>query len=387
MARTRSRAHLCFPGLSRISGGLQAGVSSFVTGWRYLRECRRAVMELSEETKARLRATVEGIFRNGKGILAADERGSSLEQRFSSFHIQNSKENRAIFRQILFSTDGMERYISGVILNEETVFQEDGRGRPLYASLLEKGILLGLKVDKGTVEMATGESLSVGNEDLTERMRRFADVPIRFAKWRAFYKISEEKPTDQAIEENSRELSTYAYSMQALSIVPIVEPEIIFEDGYGIQEIERTFERTIKRVYECMASDSVYLPGIIMKISFLTPGKNRVSEVTAGDIGRNMSRMLRHCISEETGGVVFLSGGHPHDQVVEYLQAVHQTAHFPFPVSFSFARALTNPVLGTWLGDEKNVESAKAAFLELARECADANLSGSNDGKCEACQK
>ncbi|KAI5169754.1 fructose-bisphosphate aldolase, class I [Pancytospora epiphaga] len=331
--------------------------------------------KLPTNIKDKLADTVKRIFQGGRGLLAVDERPETLGKKFESNGIKNTVENRKCFREMLFKTEGIENIIGGVIMSEETIVQNDESGVPLTSVLKKKGIIVGVKLDKGLAEINAAEHTTVGEEDLDVRLKNAVECGAEFAKWRSVFQVSENCPSSQCIEYNLRVLGQFVLSAQVSGLVPVVEPEISFEGSHLMDETENTAMDLYTKLIEMLYEIGAFIPGIILKLSFISPGKMSMETLTAAEVGRRNVRILDSRLPENIGGVMFLSGGHPQDEVLEYLGAVKR--HAPIGqkhnISFSFARAITNSVMETWKGKPENIPAARVELVKNLLACRHAN--------------
>lgn len=339
-----------------------------------MRKYDREYLVLSEGEETKLRETVHSIFCKGRGILATDERPASIGKKFDAVGVENTAENRLRFRELLYKTPGLEESIGGVILNEETFEQKDDSGRFLYEYLTDRKIRIGVKLDKGVCEMGEGEQKSVGIEDLQKRIESGAFKAATFAKWRAVFRIADRLPTQRCISKNIHVLCCYAVDSQRHGLVPIVEPEILFEGAYTQERAQRAARNIYGSLFSCLNRCGAYLPGLILKLSFLTPGKAQDGPADAKALACGNIAVIRDTVPPSTGGIVFLSGGHSAKDALAYLSEIHK-ASSPGGVamSFSFARAITNGVLEAWAGSYEKAPIAQAELFSMARKCRSAN--------------
>ncbi|KAL0265649.1 UNVERIFIED_CONTAM: hypothetical protein PYX00_011363 [Menopon gallinae] len=310
------------------------------------------------------------MVEDGKGILAADEKGSSLEKRFGMCGIINTEENRRKFRELVFKAAAESRKIGGVILNEETFGQSDDTGKSLVDILIEHGILVGVKLDKGLIEFGDSEQVSVGLEDLDHRCKEPAFAKADFTKWRSVFKVSATTPTRKCIEENCAILAEYAEISQKNNMVPIVEPEILWDGDYSAEKAAGAQKVILSTLIQYLNARNVYTPGVIVKTSFVTSGCKSGDVKSPKDVGMLTFHVLLDTIPCGISGVVFLSGGHTPEEATEYLKCVSkERGRHTWPLSFSFGRALTDPFLSKWMGKDENIEEARQALLKKIDEC------------------
>jgi len=318
--------------------------------------------------KEKLAATASAIVASGKGILAADESTPTMGKRLALIGQENTEANRRDFRQALFDTDGMEHFISGVILFEETLEQKTEDGRRLSEILESKGVFPGIKVDKGAhpMENSPSEKLTKGLDGLYERCVEYYSQGARFAKWRAVITIGDGIPTDGCIRANASALAKYAKACQDAQLVPIVEPEVLMDGDHTIETCYEISEKTFKTVFEELENEGVYLPGILLKPNMVVSGTECS---TLGDmiaVAELTVKCLKASVPEEVPGIVFLSGGQSEMEATEHLNAMNNMGSYPWALSFSYGRALQQSALHAWNGDNANLETTYATFYHRA---------------------
>lgn len=300
----------------------------------------------------------------GKGILAADESSPSANKRFAPLGINQTEEMRRQYRQLLLTTPDIEKDIAGVIIYDETIRQHTDDGRPLVSVLTERGILPGIKVDTGLKDLPNfpGEKVSQGLDDLDERLGEYYEMGARFTKWRSLIVIGDGIPTDTAIAANAHVLARYASIVQSAGMVPMVEPEVLFDGTHSLDKCQEVLKRTLHVLFSELKRFKVDLRGVILKTSMVLPGKGSGEPIDHSQVAHATSDTLRACVPADVPGVVFLSGGQtPHD-AFENLSQIAKLGPYPWEVTFSYSRALQDPVLKHWLGEKKNVEEAQKLF-------------------------
>lgn len=310
-----------------------------------------------------------------KGILAADESVSTMKKRLDSIGVESTIENRSFWREIMATADGVENYISGVILFDETLRQPMTDGKKLVDYLKSKGIHSGIKVDKGVIKINdAGETFTQGLDKLEERYVEYKEMGAVFAKWRAVYKVGENIPSPAAIAGNSVGLAQYALLTQRAGLVPIVEPEILVLEGSHDIELSRIVtEKVLKDVFYWLKEFGVQLDGMLLKPNMVLAGRESTKQPTAEEIARLTVEVLKATVPQEVPGVVFLSGGLTPEQSTDYLAAMNKTfKDLPWQLSYSFGRALQGEGLKAWMGKKENIEAAKNTFLERAKKVSDA---------------
>lgn len=329
---------------------------------------------LSQESKFQLAMTVKEIFKNYRGILAADERAETLESRFYSHSIINTPETRRKFRELLFTTPQLEEFIGGVILNDETVDQSDSSGKTLIECLLERGIKVGIKLDKGLSDFDELQKISLGIEDLETRLQDKRYSRCSFAKWRSYFVIGEDTPTQKCINENMKILCKYAVIAQRHGLVPIIEPEIGFKGEYKMGRMIEVAKEIYSTLYCYLNKYNVYIEGTILKISFIAPSEKGNEEKELNEIGIANQEVIMNTLPYSASTVAFLSGGHSSSTAIKYLDAVNKNSKSKRPtISFSFGRGLTDGVIESWKGLESNVKRAQMELISAAREAQKAN--------------
>ncbi len=321
-----------------------------------------------------LETTARYLVQSGRGILAADESGATCTKRFEPLGIESTEENRRVYRQILLTTPSAKESLSGVIFFDETFWQKSDEGKPFHQMLAEAGILPGIKVDEGLVDLPgfPGEKISKGLDTLPERIAPYAKAGAKFAKWRSVITIAENTPTDEAIAANAFVLARYARICQENDIVPIVEPEVLFDGIHTIAQCEEVMVRVYQELFAALASYRVYLPGAILKTSMVLPGKESGLPVDPDDVATRTVRVLHGYVPKELGGVVFLSGGQTPSQAFLNLNAIAQKGPHPWGLTFSYSRGLQDPVLKHWAAHRDDISGSKEIFAHQLAIAVDA---------------
>ncbi|MCC9075208.1 fructose-bisphosphate aldolase class I [Litorilinea aerophila] len=319
--------------------------------------------------KAELEATARALVAPGKGILAADESTGTIKKRFDTIHLESTPETRRAYRELLFTTDGVEEFISGVILYDETIRQQAQDGTPLPQVLSRRGIIPGIKVDKGAKDLAgfPGEKVTEGLDGLRERLAEYRELGARFAKWRAVIDIGDGIPTRTCIMANAHALARYAALCQEAGLVPIVEPEVLMDGSHDIERCAEVTEATLRAVFGELYEARVYLEGTLLKPNMVIAGKKCPRQASTQEVAEATVRILRRAVPAAVPGIVFLSGGQSPVQATENLNAMNAMGSHPWELSFSYGRALQEPVLQAWRGDPANVAAAQQAFYHRAR--------------------
>jgi fructose-bisphosphate aldolase class I len=316
-----------------------------------------------------LSATMEMMFQDGKGILAADESNGTIGKRFDLIGTENTEQNRKEYRLLLATTPDLEQYINGVILFEETFNQKDSHGVPIAELFANKGIVPGIKVDKGLVDLpnTNKEQVTQGLDGLTERLMHFKSLGAKFAKWRNVYSISEDAPSITAIKTGAENLARYAAACQSVGIVPIVEPEILMDGDHNIEQCAEVSEMVLHELFHALFIHQVELEHIILKPSMVTSGKESTPFSDADEVADYTISVFRNNVPASVPMINFLSGGQSPQQATENLNAMNVIGHQPWLLSFSFGRALQEDCLKAWAGKKENVANAQEALLKRAR--------------------
>jgi fructose-bisphosphate aldolase class I len=319
--------------------------------------------------KALLSKTAAAMVAKGKGILAADESSGTCEKRFQSVNVECTEENRRAYRQLLFGTPGVEQFLSGVILFDETARQKANDGSPFPDYLAKKGVIPGIKVDKGTVDIPLhkGEKVTEGLDGLSKRLEEYFKMGCRFAKWRAVITIGRDIPTHACIYANAHVLARYAAACQAASIVPMIEPEVLLDGDHSIERCEEVTEATLRATYAAVAAYDVFPEYLILKTSMVVSGKDNPRQAGVDEVAERTVRVLKRTVPAAQPGIVFLSGGQSDESATAHLNAMAAMKGLPWPLTFSYSRALQNPALKTWKGQAGNVAAAQKAFHHRAQ--------------------
>ena len=318
---------------------------------------------------AELQSIAQALVPEGRGILAADESSGTIKKRFDSINVESTEENRRAYREMLFTTPGTEDYISGVILFDETIRQSAQDGTPFPTVLDQKGIIPGIKVDKGAKDLAgfPGEKITEGLDGLRDRLSEYRDLGARFAKWRAVITIGDGIPTPYCINANAHALARYAALCQEADIVPIVEPEVLMDGDHTIERCEEVTLATLKSVFVELREHRVSPEGSILKPNMVISGKSCTTQASAEKVAKSTIRCFRQSVPEAVPGIVFLSGGQTPEQATENLNAMNALGNMPWELSFSYGRALQEPALKAWLGKAENVAAAQKVFYHRAK--------------------
>jgi fructose-bisphosphate aldolase, class I len=322
---------------------------------------------------ASLNAIAKKLVTRGQGILAADESEGTIAKRFALIGLPVTLESRRDYREMLFrSKEAMSKYISGVILTEETLKQSAKDGTPFRQILEEAGVIPGIKVDRGAFPMpgARDEKITEGLDGLRARLQHYAEVGAGFAKWRGVIAITSYAPSRNGIRANAHVLARYAIHCQEAGIVPVVEPEVLADGEPGDHSIERCAEvtaETLDAVFRELRLAGVDLSGMLLKPNMVTPGLRSRDRVTADEVARRTVETLRANVPAAVPGIAFLSGGQSDEEATANLSAMNQIPGLPWALTFSYGRALQTSALVTWNGEEGNVPAAQRAFTHRAR--------------------
>src|SRR6266403_3589336 len=315
-----------------------------------------------------LESVARKLVAPGKGILAADESSGTIEKRLKSIGVASTEENRRAYRDVLFTTEGVGDFISGVIFFDETIRQKTRDGRTFVDALQEQGIIPGIKVDKGAKAMANfpSEKITEGLDGLRERLAEYRQLGARFAKWRAVISIGDNIPPRTCIDANAEALARYAALCQEGDLVPIVEPEVLMDGDHTIERYFEVTEQTLRSVFDSLAEHRIVLEGMLLKPNMVLSGKDCPQQASVQEVAEATVRCLKRVVPAAVPGIVFLSGGQTDQQATEHLNAMNRIANLPWQLSFSYGRALQAPVLKAWKGDSAKVAAAQQAFHHRA---------------------
>lgn len=326
---------------------------------------------LTEDQKKELAATANAIVAAGKGILAADESTGTMGKRLANIKVENTEENRRLYRQLLFTTDkSVASYISGVILYDETFRQKTDDGKPFVQLLKENGIIPGIKVDKGVVKLlgTDDETTTQGLDGLAERCKEYYDGGCRFAKWRCVLKIGNGRPSHLAVLENANVLARYASICQLNGLCPIVEPEILTDGDHDLEACMAASERVLAAVYKALSDHNVYLEGTLLKPNMVLPGVDCKKAYTPEKVAWATVTVFQRTLPVAVPGVTFLSGGQSEIVATTHLNAINAYKGIkPWGLTFSYGRALQASVLQAWQGKKENVAKAQEVFMHRAK--------------------
>ncbi len=319
------------------------------------------------KTAPELELTARALVAPGRGILAADESDGTIKKRFDSIGVESTEETRRAYRDLLFTTEGVEEYISGVILFDETIRQSAADGTPFPKLLESKGVIPGIKVDKGakTLALAPEETITEGLDGLRERLLEYRELGARFAKWRATYSIGEHLPSEYCVWTNAHALARYAALCQEAGIVPIVEPEVLQDGTHTIDESAKATGRVLQAVYTELHDQRIDYGGTLLKPNMVLSGYDAPDRASVEEVAeRTLDVFYRH-VPAAVPGIVFLSGGQSDEDATAHLNAMNAMGPHPWQLSFSYGRALQAPALKAWAG--KDVEAGQRAYYHRAK--------------------
>ena len=313
-----------------------------------------------------LQSVARAVVAQHKGILAADESNPTIKKRFASIQVESTEESRRRYREILFTADGIERQIGGVILFDETLRQRTRDDIPFPQLLADRGIVPGIKVDQDAKALALhpGEKGTEGLDGLRDRLAEYKQLGAQFAKWRAVIEIDERDiPSPFGIRANAHALARYAALCQEASLVPIVEPEVLMDGAHGIERCEAVTAQVLQAVFAELDAHRVLFEGMLLKPNMVIAGKKCPRQAGVEEVAEATLRCLRRYVPAAVPGIVFLSGGQSAEDATDHLNAMNAMGPQPGEVSFSYGRALQAPVLAAWQGQEDNVAAAQTALL------------------------
>jgi fructose-bisphosphate aldolase, class I len=320
---------------------------------------------------ADLNKVAQAMVAPGKGILAADESSGTIKKRFDAINVASTEESRRDYREMLFrSSDAMNQYISGVILYDETIWQNAKDGTPLVRIIEQSGVTPGIKVDEGTQPLPNcpGELITAGLDKLAERLTKYYERGARFAKWRAVIDIDRDKiPTMTAIHANAHALARYAALCQAAQIVPIVEPEVLMDGDHDIDRCYEVSQRVLNKTFQELRIQRVALEGMILKPNMVVPGKKHSKQASVEEVAEKTVRLLKNCVPAAVPGIAFLSGGQSDEDATAHLNAMNRIGGLPWRLTFSYGRALQAAPQKAWSGKAENTAAGQRAFSHRAQ--------------------
>jgi fructose-bisphosphate aldolase, class I len=319
---------------------------------------------------AELEATAKAMVANGKGILAIDESTPTIGKRFDTINLESNEENRRTYRDLLITNPGGNEYISGMILFDETIRQSTSDGVPFAKALIDQGIMPGIKVDTGAKEFAlhANEKITEGLDGLRDRLAEYKELGAKFAKWRAVITIGENIPSQACIDANAHALARYAGLCQEAGIVPMVEPEVLMDADNTIETCYEVTEKTLSTLFATLKSQDVSIEHTILKTNMVISGKQCSTQADVQEVADQTVKCLLANVPAELPGIVFLSGGQSDELATAHLNAMNASnPDLPWPLSFSYGRALQAPCLKAWGGKAENIEAAQKALLHRSK--------------------
>lgn len=322
-----------------------------------------------------MQETVQKLLDPVKGVLAADESTGTITKRFAALGLTSDPELNRKYRQLLFTTNGIEGYLSGIIMYDETVRQKTDNGIPFPEYLAQKGIAPGIKVDGGLEPFNnTEEQITKGLDGLGDRLREYSGMGLKFTKWRAVFKITDYYPSDAFLEEDLNRLTEFAKISQDNGFVPFVEPEILLDGTHTTTRCEEIETKVLKILFEKIRAKGVDFKNLILKTSMVLPGIDSTVKAAPLEVAQATLRTLRNSVPGDVPGILFLSGGQTPDEATKNLNEINIAAHdekfkanYPWQLSFSFARALQEEAMTAWVGKDENIAKAQELFLERAK--------------------
>jgi fructose-bisphosphate aldolase, class I len=325
---------------------------------------REKAMNIEELNKV-----AQAMVAPGKGILAADESSGTIKKRFDAIGVESTEGSRRDYREMLFrSSEGM-KHISGVILYDETIWQNAKDGTPLVELIKKAGAIPGIKVDEGTkpLPMCPGELVTIGLDKLADRLPKYYEQGARFAKWRAVIDVGAGIPTYTCIRVNTHALARYAALCQTAQIVPIVEPEVLMDGDHDIDRCYQVTELLLKTQFEELYFQRVALEGMVLKPNMVIPGKKSARQASVDEVAEKTVKVLKNCVPAAVPGIAFLSGGQSDEEATAHLDAINKIGNLPWKLTFSYGRALQHAPQTTWKGKSENVAAAQRAFAHRAK--------------------
>ena len=329
--------------------------------------------------KEKLNSIANTLSSSPKGILAADESTNTITKRFDAINVESNNENRRKYRELLFTSENLNKYISGVILYDETVNQTTSEGVYFPEYLKSLGIIPGIKVDTGAVpvEKESQEKVTEGLDGLQKRLEEYYSQNLEFTKWRAIIDIDTNNniPTEYSIELNAHSLSRYAKIVQDYEMVPIVEPEVLMDGSHDIETCYKVTSNVLKKVFEALDKQNVYLGGILLKPNMVISGKKSKQQASVDEVSSMTLKCLNENVPKEVPGIVFLSGGQSNELATQHLNQMNKDSRgSQWNISFSYGRALQQPCLLSWIGSDSNIEKAQRELLKRSKFNSDATL-------------
>ncbi len=320
-------------------------------------------------TLSELQSTIKQLTTRGKGLLAADESVATITKRLQSIGVESTEETRRTYRDLLLTTPQLNEYVSGVILFEETLNQTALDNTSFAKALSDRGIVPGIKVDKGLIPLNTtcAEQVTQGLDGLAERLQKYKSQGARFAKWRAVYSVGHCSPSKVVTALNAVSLARYAAICQDNGIVPVVEPEILIDGDHTLAQCEKASTKALHKVFSQLYKQGVMLEYIILKPSMVIAGKKCATQSSVAEVAEATMRVLKRTVPAAVPSINFLSGGQTPEQATAHLQAMNAMGNLPWHLSFSYARALQEPCMDLWRGKVENKIAAQSALLKRAK--------------------
>ncbi len=317
-----------------------------------------------------LKKTVARLTNPPKGILAADESNNTCNKRFEKLGIPTTEEKRREYRELLITTPSIEMYISGIILFDETIRQSTKDGRSFVSVLQSKGIDVGIKVDGGLEDFPSSldEKITQGLEGLPERLKEYKTMGATFTKWRSVVNIGDVLPTDACLRENADRMAKYALACQAEDIVPIIEPEVLIDGDHTIERCLEVTGHNLDILFNALTEQDVYIPGVILKTSMVISGTKNGDRANPQKVAENTLSCLQRHVPKDIGGIVFLSGGQTEEESTNHLYLMHNMGSLPWNLTFSYSRALQNPVLKYWAEKPEDIVGAQEILFKMAKQ-------------------
>ena len=316
-----------------------------------------------------LNTVAEAMVAPGRGILAADESTGTIKKRFDAIGVENTEDNRRDYRELMFRAPAMKDYVSGVILFDETIWQNAADGTPLVKLITDAGSIPGIKVDKGAHPMPgfPGETITEGLDGLGERLAKYYERGARFAKWRAVIDIADGIPTWGAIKANAHALARYAALCQANQIVPIVEPEVLMDGAHSLERCDEVTRLVLKTTFQELFEQRVALEGMVLKPNMIISGKKNANRANVQQVAEATVAALKATVPVAVPGIAYLSGGQSDEEATAHLDAMNRIGGFPWKMTYSYGRALQAAPQKAWAGKKDNVAAAQAAFGHRAK--------------------
>jgi fructose-bisphosphate aldolase, class I len=316
-----------------------------------------------------LEKIAQAMVAPGRGILAADESSGTIKKRFDAIGVESTEDSRRDYREMMFRAPAMREFISGVILYDETIWQNAADGTPLVKLITDAGSIPGIKVDEGTEPLPTSpkETITKGLDQLSTRLPKYYERGARFAKWRAVIDIGQGIPSHKAVHANAHALARYAALCQQAKIVPIVEPEVLMDGDHDIDTCYHVTEWVLKETFQELYFAGVKLEGMILKPNMAIAGKKSMKKSSIEEVADKTVRLLKNCVPPAVPGIAFLSGGQADEEATAHLDAMNKLGHLPWKLTFSYGRALQAAPQKAWSGKKDNVKAGQQAFTHRAR--------------------